>query len=50
MANDETTIHLSKEVKEMLNHNGKKGQSFDDLVREVAEHIDKCDRWWCENR
>jgi len=50
MANDKKSILLSKTVKEMLRQKGKKGQSFDDLLREIAEHIEKCDRWWCENR
>lgn len=50
MTNEKKTICLSETVKEMLRQNGKKGQSFEDLLREITEHIDKCDRWWCENR
>jgi hypothetical protein len=39
MANDETTIRVSKKTKELLDSIGKKPESYDDIVNRVAlEH------------
>jgi len=41
---------MKKETKNRLNLHGKKNQTFDQLVNEILDHLEKCDRWWCENR
>jgi len=45
-----TTIELKKLTRDHLASFGKKDQSFDKLVQEILNHVDNCDRWWCNNR
>jgi len=45
-----TTIELQKFTRNRLASLGKKDQTFDKLVDEILNHIEMCDRWWCDNR
>jgi len=45
-----TTIELKKQTRDRLAHLGRKGQTFDELVTEILNHTESCDRWWCDNR
>jgi len=45
-----TTIEVQKITRNRLASLGKKDQTFDKLVSEILNHIEMCDRWWCENR
>jgi len=46
----QTSITLTRTTRDKLNKFGKKDQTFDQLLNEILNHIEKCDRWWCENR
>ena len=52
MAHDKTktTIELHKTTRNRLASFGKKDQSFDKLVSEILNHIEQCDKWWCNSR
>ncbi len=45
-----TTIELKKQTRDRLALLGRKGQTFDDLVTEILNHSENCDRWWGDNR
>jgi len=45
-----TTITIQKNTKRKLSLLGRKGQTFDKLLNEIVTHIEKCDRFWSENR
>ena len=45
-----TTIQLKKITRQRLATNGNKTQTFDELVNEILNHVENCDRWWSENR
>ena len=45
-----TTITIQKNTKRKLALLGRKGQSFEKLLKEIVTHIEKCDRFWSENR
>jgi len=45
-----TTIPIQKNTKRKLTLLGRKGQSFDKLMSEILTHIERCDRFWSENR
>jgi len=45
-----TTIPIQKNTKRKLILLGRKGQTFDQLVTELLNHSDTCDRFWSENR
>jgi len=44
-----SSISLSINTRKRLASIGRKNQSYDNLVNEILEHVDICDRW-CENR
>ena len=45
-----TTIQLKRSTRERLASIGKMDQTFDSLIDEVLKHLEKCDRFWSENR
>ena len=44
MQRDETTIRISKKTKELLDSIGRKPESYDDIVRNIAEFYKKHNR------
>ena len=48
MVKHKSTIVLNNKTKDSLRSLGKKGQSFDKLLNDILNHINKCDRWWCD--
>jgi len=45
-----TTVQLKISTRDRLASIGKKNQSFDSLIGEILKHLEKCDRFWSENR
>jgi hypothetical protein len=43
-----TSIRVRKSTKIRLGKFGTLGQSFDDVVTELIDHIEKCDIYWAE--
>ena len=44
------SISLEQHTKNKLISFGRMDQTFDELINELLEHVNKCDRWWCNNR
>jgi len=45
-----TTITVTNTTKNRLVTLGKKNQSYDNLLVEILDFIEKCDQWWAEKR
>jgi len=45
-----TTITVTNTTKNRLTILGKKNQSYDNLLVEILNFIEKCDQWWAEKR
>jgi len=45
-----SSISLAIDTRKRLASIGRKNQSYDNLINQILEHIDKCDRWWDEKR
>lgn len=52
MAEIKTTssISLTPQTRIRLASLGKKNQSYDNLLVEILDFIEKCDQWWAEKR
>jgi len=45
-----SSISLSVNTRKRLASVGRKNQSYDNLINEILEHVDNCDKWWVEER
>ena len=45
-----SSISVTKETRERLAMLGKKNQSYNNLLNEILDFIEKCDQWWAEHR
>jgi len=45
-----SSISLTIETRKRLAALGKKNQSYNNLVQEILEFIERSDRWWAERR
>ena len=43
-------ISLTIETRERLAELGKKNQSYDNLVNEILDFVERSDQWWAEHR
>lgn len=41
-----TTIQVKKTTKERLSKLGCVNSTYDSLINEILDHLDKCDRFW----
>ena len=41
-----TTVRISGKAHEGLKKIGKKSDTYDDIILELLEHIETCDRFW----
>jgi len=45
-----SSITVTIETRERLAELGKKNQSYDKLVNEILDFVDRSDQWWAEHR
>lgn len=45
-----SSISVTQETRERLVSLGRKNQSYDRLLKEILDFIEKSDQWWAENR
>ena len=45
-----SSITLVTETRERLAELGKKNQSYDNLVNEILDFVERSDQWWAEHR
>jgi len=46
MQNRYTTIQISREVRDKLKKLGRKGETYNDILKGLKNHAEKCDRYW----
>lgn len=45
-----SSVPITQETKKRLESLGKKNQSYNRLLTEILDFIEKSDQWWVENR
>jgi len=45
-----TCISLTVQTRQRLAELGKKNQSYDKLVNEILDFVERSDQWWAEHR
>ncbi len=43
-----TTINLTEDTKERLSNYGRITSTWDSVLNEILDHIERCDRFWSE--
>jgi len=43
-----TSVKLKKETRDRLARFGKLSSSYDILINDILDHLDKCDQYWNE--
>ena len=43
-----TTISIKEKTKKRLANMGNIGTTYDVMINKVLDHLEICDKWWCE--
>ncbi len=41
-----TTIRISKNIREKLKLLGKKSQTYEEILKNIVEHVNSCETFW----